>query len=764
MIDKQTLYELVSQKNELVFKVIYSGLPTIKDISDIVFDSKKNELFISSTLQGLIHLKTKEFQILKSNFGFQFENNVRAIMPFMEKSILSVRGPVIFGEKRNIKLNYPTTDYSIGKDKDGNIYMSIFNPKSMNTTLCRFDPKLEHMRRLDTPLVVGITNFQNTKDGNFFVSDFRKIYKVKESHLQPILSLKLSDDAIFSFLIDDNGDTLVGTLHYLFRYSARKRTRDTLLINSSVRTMFNDGMGNVWIGTYGTGYYIINSKKKIQKIPIDKDGALKYIHSFVPDKNGYMWSSSNNGLFRYRVNSVYKYLVDSSTNVDYIRYDYSDGFGSNEFNGGVSPCAIRTKDGSVLMSSVNGIVKFIPEHISLHGNSFGIFIDEVSADGKPYNAENTLLFPKRTANIIIQIASSRIGSEKNDIKSYQIPEISEEWIPVEPSGIITLSGLDHGLYHIIIRKRGGGEYITKTLSFEIKPEIYQTLWFRLMVLLILGITIFGYYKYRISRLQNLQKKLELVVKQRTENLSSTVNALSSTVEALTISRKELEESYNTIQKVTEIVLHDLRSPLRYLSTLSSHISKNRKDFTLDEIDSNLMILNNTCARISFFTNDILNWLMNNNGEIKSKKDNINISALLVDLANIYTSMAKERRNELIVSVEDNIYGICNADILAIIIRNVIDNSIKYTKNGKIILSGQKVQNFIQVSVKDTGIGFDTKSLFQNERFVKSSKTKTLGLKIIDELAYKITLKYSYISQIGEGTLFKIHIPTNEEQR
>jgi signal transduction histidine kinase len=262
----------------------------------------------------------------------------------------------------------------------------------------------------------------------------------------------------------------------------------------------------------------------------------------------------------------------------------------------------------------------------------------------------------------------------------------------------------------------------------------------------------------------LQKKLELVVKQRTENLSSTVNALSSTVEALTISRKELEESYNTIQKVTEIVLHDLRSPLRYLSTLSSHISKNRKDFTLDEIDSNLMILNNTCARISFFTNDILNWLMNNNGEIKSKKDNINISALLVDLANIYTSMAKERRNELIVSVEDNIYGICNADILAIIIRNVIDNSIKYTKNGKIILSGQKVQNFIQVSVKDTGIGFDTKSLFQNERFVKSSKTKTLGLKIIDELAYKITLKYSYISQIGEGTLFKIHIPTNEEQR
>src|SRR5690606_23718445 len=98
------------------------------------------------------------------------------------------------------------------------------------------------------------------------------------------------------------------------------RTEPPLYVNS----IFVDPTGYFWIGTEGQGLYIYNPKGKTTKSYSTKDGLPNdIIYGILPDDNGKIWISTNNGLSQ----------IETASN-SIRNYNQSDGLQGNEFNYG----------------------------------------------------------------------------------------------------------------------------------------------------------------------------------------------------------------------------------------------------------------------------------------------------------------------------------------------------------------------------------------------------------------------------------------------
>ncbi len=104
-----------------------------------------------------------------------------------------------------------------------------------------------------------------------------------------------------------------------------------------------------------------------------------------------------------------------------------------------------------------------------------------------------------------------------------------------------------------------------------------------------------------------------------------------------------------------------------------------------------------------------------------------------------------------------------------IIQNLVTNSLKYTKEGSIIIRGTQTKDFVAVSIADTGIGIskaDQKRIF--EKFYRSEDYRTrestgtgLGLYVCKKLAEKVGLKIEFESRLNHGSTFTLIIPLTD---
>ncbi|MEL6463108.1 MAG: ATP-binding protein, partial [Cyanobacteria bacterium J06621_15] len=109
-----------------------------------------------------------------------------------------------------------------------------------------------------------------------------------------------------------------------------------------------------------------------------------------------------------------------------------------------------------------------------------------------------------------------------------------------------------------------------------------------------------------------------------------------------------------------------------------------------------------------------------------------------------------------------------------ILANLISNAIKFTKNGKVSIQLQELnEDKIIIIVKDTGIGIseiDLQCIFQafrqvNQTINRTSQGTGLGLAIVKHLLDLMGGSITVESIVGEGSIFRVELPrtVNNEQ-
>jgi signal transduction histidine kinase len=127
-----------------------------------------------------------------------------------------------------------------------------------------------------------------------------------------------------------------------------------------------------------------------------------------------------------------------------------------------------------------------------------------------------------------------------------------------------------------------------------------------------------------------------------------------------------------------------------------------------------------------------------------------------------------------ISMNDNIPGeiVINSDkdMIETILRNLITNAVKYTSiNGLVCVDSEVKGNDIRISVKDTGVGMDPKTLSALFSINKSVQTTSgtsgekgsgLGLMLCKEFAEKLGGQLKVESQVDKGSVFTISLPNS----
>ena len=232
---------------------------------------------------------------------------------------------------------------------------------------------------------------------------------------------------------------------------------------------------------------------------------------------------------------------------------------------------------------------------------------------------------------------------------------------------------------------------------------------------------------------------------------------------------ELEESNSAKNKLISIIGHDLRGPIGSIGNMLRFL----KDDDLD--DSEYLEILSTIEGATDSTYglllNLLCWARSEQGELAYAPQKSNISSLIEEVIDISVLSASLKSISLLNTQKDDLYVLCDIDMVKTILRNLISNAIKFTKTGgKVTISIKRLNEEVIVTVTDTGIGIKPEIINQilsDEKVFSSTGTYKeegtgIGLELCKTLAIQNKGKLSIESELNVGSKFSFNLPIFKE--
>lgn len=252
--------------------------------------------------------------------------------------------------------------------------------------------------------------------------------------------------------------------------------------------------------------------------------------------------------------------------------------------------------------------------------------------------------------------------------------------------------------------------------------------------------------FRLRELEELNDSLENLVEQSTKKLAQIVD---------------------TNTKFISIIAHDLRSPFSSIIGALELLKAGMNDFKKNEIEEFIDIAYNSANSTLSLLDNLLVWAISQNKEKSFNPVKINLYELIVEEIENINFTARQKQIVIHNSIEPDLN--INADIQMVktILRNLISNAVKYTNpGGEITLSASEGERFVEITVKDNGIGISSEAqgnLFKIDSFHSSAGTNNehgtgLGLLLCIEFVEMHGGNIWIESELGKGSEFKFTLP------
>jgi len=254
------------------------------------------------------------------------------------------------------------------------------------------------------------------------------------------------------------------------------------------------------------------------------------------------------------------------------------------------------------------------------------------------------------------------------------------------------------------------------------------------------------------------------LKQQKEEIQITGNKLE-------LANKKLEEINKTKDKFFSIIAHDLKSPFNSMLGFSNLLNDSFDEFSKSEQKEYIGIIHKNIQNTYKLLENLLVWSRTQKGSITYSPDKENLSLLSSEIIQVTKLSAENKSIELKNEIDSGIYINADKNMVSTILRNLINNAIKFTpKNGEIVIKAQKSKDdFVKVSIQDNGIGISTEIKSQLFDISKNTSTKGtenetgtgLGLLICKEFVEKHGGKIWIDSKIDVGSTFNFTIPEHK---
>ncbi|MDH7603667.1 MAG: tetratricopeptide repeat-containing sensor histidine kinase [Melioribacter sp.] len=284
------------------------------------------------------------------------------------------------------------------------------------------------------------------------------------------------------------------------------------------------------------------------------------------------------------------------------------------------------------------------------------------------------------------------------------------------------------------------------------------------------------YKAEKSERENaiLQKDIELAERQRDYFIVITLLILLISVITYSryITKKIANEKLKNLNSMKDtllrIIAHDLRIPFNVLFGYLSLLKDNYETLSDEEKLSYLNNMEKAAKQNFHLLENLLLWSRAQTGRLEIDIKELCLYEIVLENFSIFNSVAKTKNILLETNVPEDIIVKADENMLNTILRNLIQNGIKFTnEGGKVLINAERENKYVKITVEDDGIGMDDETI--NKLFeldINKSRNGTagesgtgLGLILCRDFIEKLNGKLFVESQINKGSKFIFTLPS-----
>jgi len=578
------------------------------------------------------------------------------------------------------------------------------------------------------------------------------------------LSYQNNNEQVFQCIISQNdSDPLISVIsnpinqtywlagnknNLLYQFNAKTKTvtkEELFAVNGKaikgIISLLNLNNRFLWIGTKGQGILRKNLKTGEASWLVANDGLPdNTIYSLLSDNLGNIWITSNKGLSRFSV---------STQKIQ--NFTVADGIQSNEFNG---KSAFRSETGLLFFGGINGITVIDENTFTLNQHIPKTYIHSASLftnDGlKRLTLSQDSLgeLDYQSNSLSFKIGAIDLLNPDGIHYSYRLVGQSDQWQALGNNRTINLLQLPAGDYIFEVTSCNSENTcnpIAKTVRFSIAPAPWLSRWAFVVYALIL-LSVIGYFIKKHKDKLQMQKMLAENEKKISQELRS-LNTLKDQFLANTS--------------------HELRTPLNGIIGLSEMLQTEPKNISIEESQKSLAAIQECGVQLNDLVNDLLDFSQFHNKRIRLNRTVFSVRPLFEEIMHLLQPMLFEQSLKIEIDMSRlDIMVYADKNRIRQVLYNLLNNAIKFSDKGIIKICIKKIDQNIEVSVVDQGVGIEQskqKSIFMSFTQVDGSSTRNqggvgLGLSICKEIIELHGVELMLQSEMAKGSTFSFLLP------
>lgn len=445
--------------------------------------------------------------------------------------------------------------------------------------------------------------------------------------------------------------------------------------------------GTIWVGTSAGVYAVIRGSGQMVPVKELESVSNQRINSFYEDPSGRIWVGTTQGLV----------IVDPFKKTN-IRLLAIDGFHTDGF----SYRMVEDDAGRVWMSTFSGIVRFDDNQFGDAYSTNGIQIVDarlLDSHGTSIPTGGGVRLSHRENSLLVAVSNFDYRDPASQQWSFRMNGLHEDWIPATNRNLMQYTSLEPGTYvlDVKVRSRYGYETVQDgALTLIVVPAFWQTIWFRLLIVLMVAGAIFMIAWTRYRKAVEVRETRERMLHDLHDDLSSVlasvqfnVNTLKPGAEIRPAVLGRLEES----ARQAGDIMRDLLWTVNPKEDLWGNLVGRCKDFVAMTIDSD---------------NTQLTW------EVKGDES-----------APIPLILKKQ---------------------FMLVFKEIVTNCQKHAQARQVTFR-LGLSNTLELTIEDDGIGFDA-----------DTHHKGVGMESIRARLKKANAEWTLTSAPGRGTRWEIRFP------
>ena len=240
-------------------------------------------------------------------------------------------------------------------------------------------------------------------------------------------------------------------------------------------------------------------------------------------------------------------------------------------------------------------------------------------------------------------------------------------------------------------------------------------------------------------------------------------------EVLKIKNAELQRLNADKDFFFSILAHDLKSPFTSILGFLELLINDIHTIDINQIEKQLSIVHDSANNAYHLLEDILVWALSQSGKLPFVPRTFNLKSCCNEVVKILNPTAEKKGITLKSLETSDIPIFADMNMLNTILRNLISNAIKFTREGgTITISSQLLNSMLLISVSDNGVGISPELLtrlfdnchLQSINGTSNEKGTGFGLLLCKKFVEQHGGTIWAESVLGQGSVFRFTLPLN----